>query len=116
MNNAFTFELDYVKKLVLSNRSIISWNVLYQYLGIEGILKSINKYDVGNIFCPNKDIQDIHELMKDNLKKARKKDFPEELKSLFLYKPEYRLKQMQFLWFNFAPTVDDNHDKLYFIW
>lgn len=116
MSNTFTFELDYVKKLVLSNRSIISWNVLYQYLGIEGILKSINKYDVRNIFCPNKDIEEIHKLMENNLTKARKKDFPEELKYLSLYKKEYQLQQIKFLWFNFAPTADDNHDKLYFIW
>ena len=53
--------------------------------------------------------------MKSNAKSLRKSEWPKPLKSLLIYKPEYRERHLSFLLANYAPTVNKDINGLAFI-
>lgn len=110
----FNFDEEYVYNAVLDNK-FIEWTQLYEYLGISGILKYKDAYDVKNIFCSNALIDKIQNQMKSNVKSLRKSEWPKPLKSLLIYKPEYRERHLSFLLANYAPTVNEDINGLAFI-
>lgn len=110
----FNFDEEYVYNAVLDNK-FIEWTQLYEYLGIAGILKYKDAYDIKNIFCSNALIDKIQNQMKSNAKSLRKSEWPKPLKSLLIYKPEYRERHLSFLLANYAPTVNEDINGLAFI-
>lgn len=110
----FEFNKDYIINIVKNNRTIISWPLLYNKLGISGILTYLGKYDIHNIFMNNDLIQEIQNIMISNMKSLKKSEFPKEYKSYSILKMEYKLKSLEFELMNYAPTIKDDIDGLAF--
>lgn len=110
----FEFNKDYIINIVKNNRTIISWPLLYDKLGISGILTYLGKYDIHNIFMNNDLIQEIQNIMISNMKSLKKSEFPKEYKSYSIVKMEYKLKYLAFDHCNYAPTTKEDIDGLAF--
>ena len=70
----FKFDKDYIINIVKNNRTIISWPLLYDKLGISGILTYLGKYDIKHIFMKNDLIQEINNIMISNMKSLKKSE------------------------------------------
>lgn len=110
----FKFNKNYIINIVKNNRTIISWPLLYDKLGISGILTYLGKYDIKHIFMKNDLIQEIHNIMISNMKSLKKSEFPKEYKSYSILKMEYKIKSLEFELMNYAPTIKDDIDGLAF--